>query len=42
MKSLLQNESLRKNYIEKGLQRAKEFTWSASAEKLVKIYKRFQ
>lgn len=35
---LLSNGELRKNYIEKGLQRVKKFTWQTSAEKLLRIY----
>ena len=42
IKSLMKNESLRNNYIEKGLQRVKGFTWRSSAEKLVDIYNSFQ
>jgi glycosyltransferase involved in cell wall biosynthesis len=42
IKSLLHNEPLRKNYIEKGLQRVNHFTWKASAAKLIEIYNSFQ
>lgn len=39
---LLTNDSLRIGYREKGLQRAKQFTWKASAEQLLGIYKTFE
>ena len=42
IRNLLRNESVRKNYIEKGLQRVKDFTWRSSAEKLVDIYNPFR
>jgi len=35
------NREVRDRYIEKGLQRAKEFTWRNSAEKLLRIYESF-
>jgi glycosyltransferase involved in cell wall biosynthesis len=41
MEGLLQDERLRACLKERGLQRAKLFTWSASAEKLLSIYERF-
>jgi glycosyltransferase involved in cell wall biosynthesis len=41
MEKLLTDENLRASYNEKGLQRAKLFTWQASAEKLVSIYNSF-
>lgn len=40
--SILKDETLRKTYIKLGLQRVKEFTWKASAEKLFNIYKSFK
>lgn len=42
IRNLLKNESARKNYVEKGLERAKEFTWRSSAEKLVDIFNTFR
>lgn len=41
IRCLLKNESVRKSYIEKGLERVKKFTWRLSAEKLVDIYNTF-
>lgn len=38
IRKLLQQDALRHLYIQRGLQRAKEFTWRASAEKLLAIY----
>lgn len=38
---VLLNKEVRDRYIEKGLQRAKEFTWRNSAEKLLRIYESF-
>jgi glycosyltransferase involved in cell wall biosynthesis len=42
IRSLLNNKLARENYIVKGLERAKEFTWKSSAEKLVDIYNSFR
>jgi glycosyltransferase involved in cell wall biosynthesis len=42
IRSLLNNKSARQNSIAKGLERAKEFTWKSSAEKLVDIYNSFR
>jgi glycosyltransferase involved in cell wall biosynthesis len=39
---LLFDKGLMNNYREKGLQRAKEFTWKTSAEKLLRIYEIFK
>ena len=39
---LVGDEALRKFHREKGLERAKMFTWKASAEKLLTIYERFR
>ena len=39
---LVRDEDLRKFHREKGLERAKMFTWKASAEKLLTIYERFR
>jgi glycosyltransferase involved in cell wall biosynthesis len=39
LEKMLGNEELRRSYIEKGLQRAKKFTWKTSAEELLRIYK---
>lgn len=36
--TILGDESLQKLYTEKGLERVKQFTWKASAEKLVSLY----
>jgi glycosyltransferase involved in cell wall biosynthesis len=36
---LISDESLRNRYKEKGLERVKKFTWKASAEELLRIYK---
>lgn len=38
IKRLMDNEGLRSGYKEKGLERVKQFTWKASAEKLLGIY----
>jgi glycosyltransferase involved in cell wall biosynthesis len=40
MEGLMQDDSLRACLKERGLQRAKQFTWRASAEKLLSIYER--
>jgi glycosyltransferase involved in cell wall biosynthesis len=42
MARVLSNEELMRTYREKGLKRAKEFEWKASAEKLRRIYKTMQ
>jgi len=42
IKTLMQNDSYQKEYIEKGLERVKKFTWKASAERLKDIYNSFQ
>ncbi len=42
MNDILTNDSLQKEYKEKGIQRAKAFTWKASAEKLLGIYENFR
>lgn len=39
MHNLAANEDLRKSLKEKGLERVKQFTWKASAEKLLSIYR---
>jgi glycosyltransferase involved in cell wall biosynthesis len=39
---LLFDEGLMNSYKEKGLQRAKEFTWKTSAEKLLRMYETFK
>jgi glycosyltransferase involved in cell wall biosynthesis len=39
---LLKNESAMESYIQKGLERVKEFTWASSAKKLVDIYNTFR
>lgn len=41
MNNILTNDSLQKKYKEKGIERAKAFTWKASAEKLLGIYENF-
>jgi len=41
MEQLLSDENLRRDYTKKGLERAKQFTWKASAEKLLSIYEGF-
>ncbi len=41
MNDMLTNDSLQKSYREKGIERAKAFTWKASAEKLLGIYENF-
>lgn len=42
MKKLLHDDFIREEYIKKGLQRVKNFTWKASAEKLLEIYNSFK
>jgi glycosyltransferase involved in cell wall biosynthesis len=42
IKGLLQSNSCRNVYVEKGLERVKKFTWTASAETLLNIYNSFQ
>jgi glycosyltransferase involved in cell wall biosynthesis len=39
MYEVLTNDSLRENIIEKGLERAKKFTWEKAAEETLKVYK---
>lgn len=39
MSSLLENENLRKEMREKGLNRAKQFSWEKTAEKLLNVWK---
>lgn len=41
MKKLMQDDLLRNEFVKKGLQRVKSFTWKASAEKLLEIYNSF-
>jgi glycosyltransferase involved in cell wall biosynthesis len=38
MFELLNNENLRKEYIEKGLSRVQEFTWDNVARRLLQVY----
>lgn len=40
MKKVLTDESLRRSLIEKGLKRAAEFTWEASAKQLLQYYQK--
>ena len=42
MKKLMQDDLLRNEFVKKGLQRVKSFTWKASAEKLLEIYNSFK
>jgi glycosyltransferase involved in cell wall biosynthesis len=42
MNDILTHDSVQKSYKEKGMQRAKAFTWKASAEKLLGIYESFR
>ena len=42
MFELLNNENLRKEYIEKGLSRVQEFTWENVARRLIQTYRKMQ
>lgn len=42
IKSLMQDEVLRQQYITKGLERVKQFTWRDSAKRLLALYETFQ
>jgi glycosyltransferase involved in cell wall biosynthesis len=41
IKKLVDDSSLRDQYVAKGLQRVKRFTWSLAAEKLCAVYNSF-
>jgi glycosyltransferase involved in cell wall biosynthesis len=42
IQKLLENSTLQKQYIRKGLTRAKQFTWTDAAKKLCEVYKSFE
>jgi glycosyltransferase involved in cell wall biosynthesis len=42
IKKLVEDSALREEYISKGFQRAKNFTWALAAEKLCEVYNSFR